>query len=193
MSRVRDSKVRSWLGPLFVTGCALVFALLVTGQAHAQAVKIGVFDATRISEETEEGKRVQAALNDLRNQKQAELTAKEQELAGLQNQLNSQALSLSGEKRSELEKQIQKKALELKQNSEAATREMQIEFGEAQNKFQEQLLAVIQQFGRDEGFTLILESSLIAYADNSIDVTTALVDRFDKLFAAAPPPADPGN
>jgi outer membrane protein len=185
--------VGSWLKPLFLAGCVVSIAVLITGQAHAQAVKIGVFDATRISEETAEGKRVQTTLNELRNTKQAELTAKEQELADLRTQLTSQALSLSTERRSELEKQIQRKDLELKQNAEAATRDMQIEFAEAQNKFQEQLLAVIEQFGRDEGFTLILESSLIAYADNSIDITTALVDRFDKLFAAPPPSGETGN
>ena len=36
------------------------------------------------------------------------------------------------------------------------------------------LFAVIQQFGRDEGFTVIVESSLVAYAHESVDVTTGL-------------------
>jgi outer membrane protein len=102
----------------------------------------------------------------------------------LQNQLNTQALSLSPDRRADLDKQIQRKVLELNQTREAATSEMQIEIGEAQGRFQEQLLAVIDDFGREEGFTLILEASLVAYADQSADVTTAIVDRFNQVFKA---------
>ena len=70
---------------------------------------------------------------------------------------------------------------------------------EAQNKFQDQLLRVINQFGRDEGFTLVLERSTggVAFAAESVDVTTAIVDMFNKMVkpvaaeapAAAKPPA----
>ena len=154
-----------------------VVALALTFPAVAQSAKIGVFDAQRISEETEEGKRVQENLATFRNTKQAELTAKESELADLQNQLNSQALSLSADKRGALEKDIQRKVLELNQAQETATREMQLEIAEAQNRFQEQLIGVVQQLGRSEGFTLILESSLVAYADGSADVTTAIASK----------------
>ena len=77
--------------------------------------RIGVFDAGRVSEETDEGRLVQARLEAFRSAKQAEITAKEQELTSLQSQLNTQALSLSPERRSDLEKQIQRKALEMNQ------------------------------------------------------------------------------
>ena len=92
---------------------------------------------------------------------------------------------------------MQRKALDLNQAREAAGREMQLEVNEAQSKFQAQLLAVVERFGRDEGFTVVLEKSLVAYSDAAVDVTTALVDRFNKVVPAAaattpaPPPAPP--
>ena len=67
--------------------------------------------------------------------------------------------------------------------------EFQIEVSDAQNKFQEQLIRVINQFGRDEGFTLILERNTagVAFAAEAIDVTTAIVDKFNEMVK---PPAD---
>jgi outer membrane protein len=166
---------------VLLVAVTVAVALGVATPAAAQQ-KIGIFDAARVSEETDEGRQVQARLEAFRNAKQAEIGAKEQELAELQNTLNTQALSLSPERRADLDKQIQRKALDLNQTREAASSEMQIEIGEAQALFQEQLLAVIRNFGRDEEFTLILESTLVAYAAESADVTTAIVDRFNTMF-----------
>ncbi len=180
-----------------------MFLVAATAAVWAQsppALKVGVFDANRVSEETDEGKRIAAKLSAFGDKKKAELVAKEKEIADLRVQLESQNLSLSPEKLQQMQKDVQKKGLELQQAQEAARNEFQIEVSEAQNKFQEQLIRVISQFGRDEGFTLVLERSTggVAFASESIDVTTAIVDKFNQLVkapadapAAAKPPAAP--
>lgn len=170
------------------TALALVVGLGIATSAAAQQ-KVGIFDAARISEETQEGKQVQARLESFRSAKQSEIVGLEQQLGGLQDQLTAQALSLSSAKRSELEKSIQRKALEVDQKREGATREMQIEIAEAQEQFQDKLLAVIRGFGDDEEFSIILEMSLVAYAHQSTDVTTAIVDRFNRQFPGTVAPA----
>lgn len=174
---------------LGLTLAALAVAAL---PAFAQgASKIAVFDAGRVSEETAEGKRIATQLTQLQDKKRAELQEKQKKVADIQQQLQAQALSLSAEKRSALEKEGQRLALDLNQAQESARNELQMEVQEAQNRFQGQLLQVVEQFGRDEGFDLILERSLVAYAATSIDVTTAVVDRFNKLVPAAAPAAAP--
>jgi len=174
------------------TTTILILSLVAaTGLARAQsaAMKIGVFDANRVSEESDEGKRIASRLTALGDKKKGEISAKEKEIADLRQQLESQTLSLSPEKQSQLQKDIQKKGLELQQAQESARNEFQIEVSEAQNKFQDQLLRVISQFGRDEGFTLVLERATggVAFAAESIDVTTAIVDKFNQMVKA---PAD---
>ena len=180
-------------------------AFLVAGTSVAWAqsptvLKVGVFDANRVSEETDEGKRIAAKLSAFGDRKKAELQAKEKEIADIRAQLDSQNLSLSPEKQQQMQKDVQKKGLELQQAQESARNEFQIEVSEAQNRFQEQLIRVINQFGRDEGFTLVLERSTggVAFASESIDVTTAIVDKFNEMVkapaeapAAAKPPAAP--
>ena len=183
--------------------CLAVGAAGAAAQAPG-ALKVGVFDANRVSEETNEGKRIAAKLSSFGDKKKAELTAKDKEIADLRAQLESQNLSLSPEKQQQMQKDIQKKGMELQQAQEAARNEFQIEVSEAQNKFQEQLIRVLNQFGRDEGFSLIIERSPggVAFAAEAIDVTTAIVDKFNELVkpptdekapapAAAAPPKKP--
>jgi Skp family chaperone for outer membrane proteins len=62
------------------------------------ALKVGVFDANRVSEETDEGKRIAAKLSAFGDKKKAELMTKEKEIADCGSQLESQTLSLSPEK-----------------------------------------------------------------------------------------------
>ncbi len=176
---------------IVLTGALLLAAVPLT-PAQQTPVKIGVFDPQRVSEETVEGKKVQTDLTGLRDRKQAELLAKEKELTEVQNQLTTQGLSLSPEKRTLLERDIQKKTLELQQGRESARNEMQFELGAAQGRFQDRLLAVVEQFGRDQGFTLILDRSMAAYATQAIDVTTAIVDRFNAVVKA-PDSASPAQ
>ena len=183
-----------------VLGGLLVAAALAAGTpAHAQgapaAPRFGVFDAQRLSEETAEGKRVQTELTALKDKKQGELQGREKELNDLQAQLQAQALSLSGEKRQAMEKEIQKKMLDLKSARDSATNEFQLELQNAQSRFQEQLFHVVETFARTEGFSLIFEKSQVAFAAEGVDITTALVDAFNRSTpqppAAAPADAKP--
>jgi outer membrane protein len=163
---------------------SLIVALgLVWGvPAQAQGMKLGVFDPGRLSQETKEGLRVQAQLEAIRDQKQAEISSKEQEIKDLQNQLQQQSLSLSADRRASMELDIQKKLMDLENASNMATRELQLELNGAQQRFNELLVQGVESFGRKEGFDLLLDATLIAWANESLDVTTALIDHFDQMF-----------
>ena len=167
-------------------------AMLVGGAAWAQGLKIAVFDPQRVSEETAEGKVVKAELEAFQAAKQQQLDALQLEVQTMRKQLTEQALSLSGERKAALEKDIQRKIVELQSAEEAANRAFQLEIAEAQSRFQSQLLAVLDVFGRDEGFDVILDVQTVAFAAPRIDVTTAIIDRFNEMIRSsdAPPPAD---
>lgn len=180
--------------PVSVAAVVLLASTVAWSQG-TDGPKIGVFDPGRVSEETNVGKQVAARLSALNDKKVGEIQAKEKLVNEMQTQLTSQGLSLSPEKRTQLEKDIQKAALELTQAREAARNELQLEVAEAQNQFQVQLLQVVEQFGREEGFDVILvnEPALIPFHSNGLDITTVIVDRFNKIFPGAgntPPAAE---
>jgi Skp family chaperone for outer membrane proteins len=164
---------------------AMLVALAAAMPAAAQsALKIGVFDSQRISEETAEGKRIQQELTSLSEAKQEELSNMEQALSDLQQRLGQQQLSLSAERRTALELDIQRRALELNNAKDLASRELQLEFAAAEARFNEKLRQVVGQFALDENFSLLLEYGAVAWSATSIDVTTAIIDLFDKMYPA---------
>lgn len=172
-------------------GTAAALLLAATSLAQAQTVKIGVFDPVRVSVEATEAKRLQAELEAIRDAKQAEITIQEQEIAALQQRLNQQALSLSVDRRTTLQIDIQRKLLALNKSKELASQELQLEFTAAEAKFNEKLRSVVEQFGREEGFSVILDAQAVAWASNAVDVTTPIVDRFNRMFPAAAAAAAP--
>jgi Skp family chaperone for outer membrane proteins len=169
---------------------ALALAALFAAPATAQTAKLAVFDPQRVSEETALGKRVQSRLEGFQATKKGEIDGKEQKIKDLQRELSEKELSLSADKRDDMQREIQRRILELQSAREAASRELQLELQTAQNEFQEKLIVAVEAFGRDEGLDLILDSSLTAWSAPTVDITTAIIDRFDKMFPVEAPAAE---
>lgn len=165
-----------------VATALLIFFASASAVSAQTAPKIGVFDPQRVSEETAEGKRIQAQLGSIREQRQKEIFDEESKIAELQQQLEQQRLSLSADRRATLEIDIQRRLLELQSRKDMATRGFQLEISAAEARFNEKLGAVIGQFARDEGFSIIFEAAAVAYASSGVDVTTAIIEQFDKLY-----------
>lgn len=158
-----------------------------SSEVFSQTVKLAVFDPQRVSEQTAVGKRVQADLSALRDRKQAQIADQEKEIGELQRQLSQQELSLSPDRRSTIERDIQGKLLKLQSAREVAGRELQLEVAAAQSSFEEKLLLAVQALGKDDGLTLVLARDLVAWADVTIDVTDKLIARFNQMFPASEP------
>jgi outer membrane protein len=170
------------LGILIALGAAAPGAS-VRAQAAAQATfKVAVFDAQAVSENTEIGKKIQADLTAFTDKKDAEIKERQAKLSEMRQQLSQQSLSLSSDKRVALEKDIQRYVLELQSLQESASRELDLEYSAATKTFREKLVVAIDAFGKEEGFSVILDRSQVAWTDPSVDVTSAIVDRFNKMF-----------
>ena len=168
----------------------LVVGLVASGSfaVQAQELRIGVFDPQRVSEETNLGKQLQGELGAFQATKQREIDDKRAQVEQMQEQLRTQELSLSSATRNKMEKDIQRRVLFLEAAQETATREMQLELAAAKMLFEEKLLISVQEFGKSEEFSLILDRSLVAWADKTVDITGALIDVFNRMF-----PADSGG
>jgi outer membrane protein len=162
----------------------LGLAAALAPAAAAQALKVGVFDAQLVSESTDMGKRIQTALTAFTQRKENEIAEMQQKVSAMRKELSQQSLSLSAERRVALEKDIQRNMLDLQSAQESASRELELEYTTATSEFREKLVSAVGAFGQDEGFSLILDRSQVAWSDQAIDVTSAIVDRFNRMFPA---------
>jgi Skp family chaperone for outer membrane proteins len=163
---------------------AAVCALAAT-QVSAQQAKLVVFDPQRCSEETAIGKRVQAELTALMGRKQAEIESQEREIADVRRQLSEQELSLSADRRSTMERDIQSRLLQLQSAREVANRELQMEVTAAQGSFEEKLLQAVRALGKEQSYSMIVSKDYTAWVDETLDVTDQLIAKFDQMFPAS--------
>ena len=169
---------------------ALVLLAAAAAPAQAQSIKIGVFDPGRVSEEAEDAKQIQSELIAIRDKKQTDIVAREQVINDLRQRLNQQALSLSSEKRTTMEIDIQRKMLEFNSLKEMASQELQLEFSAAEARFNDKLRNVVEQYARDQGFALILDVNVVVWAAAAIDVTTPIVDLYNLMYPVVAAPGE---
>lgn len=172
-----------------LTAVAAVLCALGGGWAAAQTaapppIKIGVFDPNRVFEQSELGKKMRTEIDALTQKKRSEVQTKEEEVKVLQEKYKQEEPSLSEDKRGERERTLQQKGIELKRLRDDATREVQQQVSEVEQRFQKQVLAVVELVGREEGFTLILDRASLVFSAQSADITDKIVARLNTAPAA---------
>jgi outer membrane protein len=167
---------------------AVVVCALAAGAAAQTAapppVKIGVFDPNRVFEQSELGKKMRTEIDALTQKKRSEVQTKEEEVKVLQEKYKQEEPSLSEDKRAERERALQQKGIELKRLRDDATREVQQQVSEVEQRFQKQVLAVVELVGKEEGFTLILDRASLVFSAPTADITDKIVTRLNAAPAA---------
>lgn len=166
----------------------LMIGTAPVGAQQAEPVRIGVFDPETVWKLTEVGKKYNADLSEARDKLQADIDRKQAEIDAVRDKLRQQQASLSDDKASQMQKDIQNRMIELNRLNDDATREMKSQLGEVQNRFQQMLVDAVEAFGKEKNFTLILNKGVIDYNAPQIDVTQSLVQKFNEMHKAPPSP-----
>jgi outer membrane protein len=150
------------------------------GQLPA-GLKVAVINTEQILLESVAGKKAVADLKKVQDQKEAELTAKQEEIKTLQNKIDSGRLSLAQDKLADLEKQLEDKVISARRLQDDANRDLNKRKDDVLGGIDQRVMPVINALGKEMGFTLIFrkfESGLI-YADEAIDITPLVIQRLD--------------
>jgi len=167
-----------------------VLALAVTAAAaQTEPMKIGVFDPEVLWKQTEVGKKANQDLSTSRDRLQAQIDKKQDELEALKSRLRQQQTSLSEDKINEMKKDIIGKQTDLDRLNEDSTKEMKYQLGEVQSRFQEMLVRTLETFGREKGFTLILNRGVVDYSASSVDISQDLIAKFNEMNKVQAAPA----
>jgi Skp family chaperone for outer membrane proteins len=162
-------------------------------------VRLGVFDPEVVWKTTEVGKRYNQDLTDARDRLQAGIDKKQQEIDAMVDKLRQQQASLSDDKAQQMQKDIQNKRVELNRMNEDATAEMKNQLNDVQGRFQKMLGDVLEAYGREKNFALILNKAVVDYSSSGVDVTQELIAKFNELnkapagSAAKVPPKKPAE
>ncbi|HZI66712.1 MAG TPA: OmpH family outer membrane protein [Thermoanaerobaculia bacterium] len=180
---------------LVLTIVAVSLAAVASAQS-APTVKVAVIDVERLVRDSALGKEAFNRVKKVNDEKKNEADRLQKELRDLEQKLANQGQSLTDDKRDQLQKQYQEKAIDFKTFQEKASRELD----QAQKKeladLERRVFPIISQLGKERGFTLIFNKfqSGLVFADDAADITEDVLKRFNTQVAvpaaaAAKPPA----
>ncbi len=162
-------------------GVVLAAGLACAGFPVLAQQKIAVIDVARIMTESKRGQAVVAELEKLQVDKRAELEGLNNEIVELRNRIQEGRLSLAEEALQKLQSELQEKALTLDRAREDAERQLQTMQQNDIKKVEADVLPIIEEVGRDLGFTLIFNKfqSGLVFASEEVDITDEILLRFD--------------
>lgn len=178
-------RISSYAAALAILGG---FSVSAAAQAPAGGSRIGVIEVQRIVQESAIGKESLARVQKLQGAKQDELTRRQKELRDLEQKIQDQGKSLSEDAMEKAQKDYQAKALELKRAQDDAQRELEESQRKELAELERRVMPVIESVAKDQGFQLIFNKfqSGLLHADSSIDITDAVIAKFNTQIASAP-------
>ena len=159
----------------------LFFSLLGPSIAFADA-KIAFVDLEYALNNVEEGRKAKAVLEGDYKRKKDELDATRVKLTGMESDLKSQSLVLSDEARRAKEAEFQAARSRYDADYKAAMEGWQKNEARLTKDLLERLTTIVQQLGKEGGYTFILErhDASVLYAQENVDLTKQVIDRFNK-------------
>lgn len=165
----------------------LVLAASAGSQALAQGNKVAVISVQGAIVATKDGQKAAAELQAKAAPKQKEIEQRQNDINALQDQLTKGQNTLSEATKNDLYKNIEQKKKNLQRDVEDASAEMDAEQQKVLQQLGQKILAVIEKYARDQGYTMVVDvsspQSPIMYASPSIDITKEIVDLYDKNSA----------
>jgi outer membrane protein len=177
---------------------AALASVSVTGVAFAQAAgKVAVVSVQGAIVGTKDGQKAAADLEAKFAPKRKDIETRQNELTQLEDQMRKGGNLLADEKRNQLTRDIDEKRKRLNRDIQDAQEEVDQEQQRALNGLLQRMLAVIEKYSKDNGYTMVLDVSNpntpVLYASNTIDVTSDVISLYDKTSSGGAPAAAPAT
>ena len=174
--------MRNCKSTIILIGC--LFSLLWLDSVNAADVaKIGIVDIQRIMNTSDQGKSAQAQIKEQSDKMTETLKGKGAEIEELKNQIERDSMVMSKEKREEKEREFRIKLNDLKSLEKRYRGELQVMEKKLANELREQVLVIVGEIGKKEGYLLIINNFNVMYAPGSIDITDQLIKQLNARHA----------
>ena len=168
----------------FVVFPALVLGFAALANAQAAPTKVAIIHVQNAILSTKDGQKAAADLQTSFAPRKSELDKKQQEIAGLQDQLKKGSTTMSEDARTKLMRDSD--ALTTKLNRE--TQDAQADLDEAQGKLMQELgnkmMAIVEKYATQNGYALVLDVSNpqtpVLWAASAVDITNDIVKLYDQ-------------
>ena len=149
----------------------------------ADVAKIGIVDLQRLMETSEPGKSAQAKIKKQKDKMEQALKQKGAEIEELRKQLERESMVMSQEKRVEKEREGRIKLNDFKTLQKTYRAELQALEKKLVNELRKDILKLVEEVGKKEGYLLVINNFSVMYAPSSIDITDQLIKELNVRYA----------
>jgi len=160
---------------------AIIFALILPATALAQGGgKMGYVDLQRALSESNAGKKAKDKFKVEVDRLQSRLKKQKDEIDRLKEQLEKKASVMKASEREEMEDDFRRKMRDFEREYKDSQADLQKKDSDLTSSILRELQQIIQDFGKDEGYSMIVEMNSLLYADRSLDLTERVIEAYDK-------------
>ena len=168
---------------------SLAVAALATPMfAQSAPARVAVIDVNKVLTTSAAGKQSLERLKKMQDDRVARAKKMDEEVASLDNEINTKKLSLSEDKMADLNKQLSDKKIAMQRFAQDADRELQEARDRVMADLNTKIMPVVDKIGKEMGLAAIFnkfESGLI-YASEAIDITDTVIKEFNSAQGTAP-------
>lgn len=167
---------------------AILLVLMTSIPLSAQQpAKVGIIDSQRAFEQSEEGKKAAAQVQERDTKIKNELKKLDDSIRLLEARLSTAQLTMTQEALIALQSDLEKKRTERKRYEEDATQDFARLRASLVSKLQAEMLTIVKAMRKERGYDLIMETTSIVDADPAFDITDELIRRYNASKAGIPP------
>ena len=155
-----------------ICAAVLVFALFAQGEALAKEFKVGYVDLSRTFDEYTKTQDSDGALESKTKAREAERNTMVEDIKRLKEEI----VLLSEKKQQTQQDQIDEKIKALQDFDQEARNTLREERDNMVREILEEIDAVIQKYGKDNGYTVILNDRVLLYGDDTIEISQDIID-----------------
>lgn len=168
--------MRLFAAAMVVSGLLLGFA---GASSASDAVKVGYVDFNKVQMESRAGKEAVKTIEKMFNDKQAQLDQRQDEVEGLMKELEKQSSFLAADVKKQKEDKLQKQYKELQRFKADAEEDLNKKKAEIARQMAQEVSSIIATYGKQEGYTLILDRAVVLYAPDAVDITDKIIKAYD--------------
>lgn len=160
----------------------LVVAALALSASFVSAqerVKIGFIDIQRVIAESQAGKRAKDRFQAQVKKAEGDLQKERQDLERIRNDIDKKGPLLKEEERRNMEADFQKRSVNLQRTLGDYQQDLRQKESQMMSDILKELEVIVNEVGKADKFTLILERSQILYSDQGIDITNKVIETFN--------------
>ncbi len=144
-----------------------------------EKIKVGFIDIQRVIAESQAGKRAKERFQAQVKKAEADVVKERQDIERLRADLDKKGPLLKEEERRNLEADLQRRSVTLQRAMSDYQQELQQKNNEIMSDILKELEQIVNEVGKADKFTLILERSQILYSDQGIDITSKVIETYN--------------